>query len=537
MRRIPVLFLLIALLAACAPPAGRTTAASRPVPVTPAPKAATDVDPWAFFFQETDIQRLIQELSARHRPGRYAVTGVTVIDVAAGERLADRTVLVSEGRIEAVAPAGAVRLPRGYARIDGRGRFLIPGLVDMHVHSTATDADTLLHLANGVTSVRDMCGFPWMLRLRERIRTGRVLMPDRFVAGHILNAMPMGMYATVVKTSEEARRVVREQKAAGYEFIKVHNVLPKEVYQAILDEAAKLEIRVVGHIPHDITVAEAIRGGQLTLEHFKGYILDRSLTLSDEDYVAATQGGAAWNCPTFYTYRTGLRGEEAKRLIQTAEEMRYVPVRTRRRWLEAAETGSGDGHEKVFHLSKKIFQDLLPIHPRLLAGTDSGGGYPHMVAGFALLDELRIMEELGLSPLEALRTATLNAAQALERPNELGSIEAGRRADLVLLDADPLLSTANLRHPAGVMTRGVWLDHKALDALLDRLAEIYRKVGADTTLDNPSGEQITHLIAQMGALARGGWIFKDHQLETLAGLLRERQREEDAQRVLALKAG
>ncbi len=531
-KRSHILLLLLPLLTACGAPPGRTAADSSPSPQAAAKVPAGGGGPWAFYFEENDVHRLIEDLTARYQPGRFAFVGVTVVDVASGERLPDRTVLVSGGRIEAVVPAGSALVPRGYVKVDGRGRYLIPGLVDMHVHSTQTDADTLLHLANGVTSVREMCGFPWTLRLRERIRTGRVLMPNRYVAGHILNAMPMEIYATVVKTPEEARRTVREQKAAGYEFIKVHNVLPKEVYQAILDEAKKLDVRVVGHIPHGITVAEAIQGGQLTLEHFKGYILDRGLTITSEDYVAATRGAEVWNCPTFYNYRGGLKGDEAKRLVQTAEEMRYIPARTRRRWLERADTYTGDSEEKVFTLSKKIFADLLPIHARFLAGTDSGGGYANMVPGFALHEELRILEELGLPPLETLRAATINAARALEHEGELGTIEAGKRADLVLLDADPLASTANLRHPAGVMVRGIWLDRTALDGMLGRLEEIYRKAGADTT---PSEAQIDRLIASMESLGRIGWVFKDHQLETLAWLLRNRQREEDAQRVLAFK--
>jgi imidazolonepropionase-like amidohydrolase len=530
-----IFLLLISLLTACATPASRTALDCPPPPPAGAGEAPAEGGSWPFFFEETEIQRLIQDLSARYHSGRFAFAGVTLIDVASGERLPDRTVLVSGGRIEAVTPAGEARVPLDYAQIDGRGMYLIPGLIDMHIHSTETDADTLLHLANGVTSVRDMCGFPWTLRLREQIRAGRVLMPNRYVAGHILNAAPMGIYATVVTTPEEARRVVREQKAAGYEFIKVHNELPREVYHAILDEAKKLDIRVVGHIPQGITVAEAIQGGQLTLEHFKGYILDSSLTLTSEDYVAATRGADVWNCPTFYNYRGGLKGDEAKRLIRTAEEMRYVSVRTRCQWLERADTYTGDSEEKVFILSKKIFADLLPIHARFLAGTDSGGGYANMVPGFALHEELRILEELGLPPLEALRTATIQAARALEHEDELGTIEAGKRADLVLLDADPLASTANLRHPAGVMVRGIWLDRKALDEILGGLEEIYRKAGTDRTLDNPSGAQIDRLISQMEALDRAGWVFKDHQLDTLAELLRQSQREEEARRVLALK--
>jgi hypothetical protein len=505
------------------------------VAAAPDSKAVNRFEPWASFFEENEVHRLIQDVSARYRPGRYAITGVTVIDVATGERLPNRMVLVNAGRIEAVVDGG--KPPRRYARIDGRGKFLVPGLVDMHVHSTTTDADTLLQLANGVTAVRDMCGFPWTLRLRERIRAGRVLMPERAVAGHLLSAEPLDIFATVVRNPEEARQVVRDQKAAGYEFIKVHNVMSSETYQAVLDEAARLDIRVVGHIPGGIPLSAAIQGGQRTIEHFKGYIRDTSPSpsLTSEDYVGLTRGAAVFNCPTFYTYRIDLHGEEARDLIQNSEEMRYISLRARRQWLAEAASTSGDYYRRVFDLSARVFRDLLPLHPRFLAGTDSGGGYSNMVPGFALLEELQTMEDLGLPPLEVLQAATLNAAAALERAGDMGAVEAGKRADLLLLDRDPLLTAANLRRPAGVMVRGIWLDRRALTTgLLGRLADLYRRTGADASLDNPSNAQVDGLIRRMEALGRAGWVFKDHQLETLAGMLQRRGREADAGRVLAL---
>ncbi|HSF38884.1 MAG TPA: amidohydrolase family protein [Thermoanaerobaculia bacterium] len=512
-RSLPlVLLFLLSGLTGCAP-AGRGAAP---------PQSPGSDESWISFFEEAEIGRLILDLSARDRPGRVAFVGVTVLDVVSGELSPGRTVLVSEGRIEAVTPEGEALVPRGTTRIEGRGHTLIPGLVDMHVHSTVTDADTLLQLANGVTSVRDLCGFPWALRVRERIAAGRLLMPNRTVAGHILNAEPLGIHATVVTTPEEARRAVREQKGAGYDFIKVHNILPKEVYRAILDEAARLGIRVVGHVPRGITTAEAIEGGHLTLEHFKDSL----------PYGALSREGAVWSCPTLYTYRMALKGEEATRLIETAGEMRYVPAWRRRRWLEAAQTEPGE--ERFFNLSTKI-RDPLQIRARLLAGTDSGGGYPNMVPGFALHEELELLEKNGLSPLDVLRAATINAARALEQEDELGTLAPGKRADLVLLAADPLASLANLRHPAGVMVRGLWLDRKALDEMLGRLEEIYRRSAADKTLANPSAAQIGRLIDRMENLTRDGWVFKDHQLEKLAGRLRDRGLEEDARRVLALR--
>jgi imidazolonepropionase-like amidohydrolase len=489
----------------------------------------------AFFFEELEIQRLIERLTKTHRPASIAFVGVRVVPMSSPGVLEDRTVLVRDGRIEAVEPSGSVRVPSGYLRVEGRGRFLAPGLTDMHVHTLESDSHYLLDLVNGVTTVREMCGFPWMLALRERVRGNHVLAPNLSVAGHILNAQRMDYYATVVRTPEEARRVVGEQVRAGYEFIKVHNALPREVYVAIGDEAARRKVRMVGHVPHDITVADAIRAGQWTLEHFKGYILDATLELASEDYVTATRGADVWNCPTFYNYRGKLRGEEARKILRENEEFRYVSSRDRRAWLALADRPIEPIQRRVFDLSRKIFRDLLPVGARFLAGTDSGGGAPYMVRGYSLLEELSIMEGLGLSPYETLRTATVNAAQALDRGREFGTVEPGRRADLLLLEANPLDGVRNLRRPSGVMVHGIWLDGKALASIRAGIEKIYSTMGRDSSIETPSAAQIDFLLSGMRDLAKKGWIFKDHQLEELAEILRKRGRADDAASLEALR--
>ncbi|HSR97268.1 MAG TPA: amidohydrolase family protein, partial [Kofleriaceae bacterium] len=262
------------------------------------------------------------------------------------------------------------------------------------------------------------------------------------------------------------------QKADGYEFIKVHNVLKPEVYDAICAEARAQHLDVVGHIPHDTSVARAITCGQRTFEHFKGYINDRNLTLTGEDYVAVTRGAEVWNTPTFYNYRGQLRGDEARRLMTTAPEMRYVSGRDRARWLALADQPPQPVQQNVLPMSEKIFHDLLAIHARFLAGTDSGGGYPYHVPGFSLHEELRIMARNGMAAPEVLRTATIEPAIAMRREAELGTLEVGKRADLVLLARDPLASIENLESIEGVMVRGIWLSRSSLDEMLAAIAAI-----------------------------------------------------------------
>ncbi len=476
---------------------------------------------WAFHLEEQAIQRLWLDTSQRFvSPAGPAdvvfehATVLAVLDRAAPELQRDCTVWIHAGRIHEVGPAGKVEVPAGVARIDARGKFLMPGLVDMHVHTSTSSSSYLLDLAAGVTGVREMCGFPWMLRRREQARAGRLLVPRLHVAGHILNAFSMGMYATLVRTPEEARARVREQVAAGYDSIKVHNSLAPEVYRAIADESKRLGVRMLGHVPHDITLAEALAQGHHTQEHFKGIISDSTLEMTDEDWLGLLDGKAAFLCPTLYTRRIGLTGAEALRLID-GEEMRYVPARDRADWRRLASGKRGaDSWVRVWEHSREIFRDLLETDVRWLAGTDSGGGYANMVSGFALHDELRTMVELGLAPHQALRAATVNAAQALDAWDEAGSLESGKHADLVLLDANPLESLDTLTRPAGVMAAGVWLPREALASLLHGIAEIYARPAPAT----PAAKERTAFLEEMDAQAAAGMVFMDHHLEELAGL-------------------
>ena len=447
-------------------------------------------DRWAFHLEEQAIQRLWLETSrrlARDARAEVAFEHANVLTMASPELMRDATVWIRAGRIHEVAPAGSSSVPRGVARLDARGKFLMPGLVDMHVHTTTTSSGYLLDLAAGVTGVREMCGFPWLLRRREAARAGKLLAPRLSIAGHILNAFPLDMYATVVSTPDEARARVREQVATGYDFIKVHNRLPLEVYRAVADEAKKLGVRMLGHVPHEVSLVEALAQGHHTQEHFKGILLDSTLELTSEDWFEVLNGKGAFLCPTLYTRRIGMTGDELRRVLD-AEEMRYVPARDRARWRRLAAERPG-GQARVWQRSREIFPALLETDVRWLAGTDSGGGYANMVSGFALHDELRTMKALGLSAHEALRAATVNAAQALDEWEEAGSLEGGKRADLLLLDANPL-------EDLGTLTR----------------------------------------LAEMDAQAAAGMVFMDHHLEELARLFASTGDAEGAERVRARRS-
>ncbi|HEV7554695.1 MAG TPA: amidohydrolase family protein, partial [Kofleriaceae bacterium] len=446
------------------------------------PGASTiDDATWGYVIDEARVEQLVERESKQHAPAKVAFEHVGVVSMAHPGVDADQTVVVDGGRIAAIGPSATTHPPAGAMIVNARGKLVMPGLVDMHVHTQLSSADYLLDLANGVTSVREMDGFPWMLRERERARRNQVLVPNLYVAGHILASRPLSWYATVVTTPEAARAVVREHKAAGYEFIKVHNMVLPEVYDAICDEARKLGIDVVGHIPHEITVAKAVACGQRTFEHFKSYLDDRTLTLSHEDYVAATKGAEVWNTPTLYNYRDHIRGDEA-RAILARPEMRYVPARDRAAWRALANEAPRPIQLRVLPLEQKILRDLMPIGAHFLAGTDAGGGYPYEVRGFALHDELALMAAQGMPAPDVLRTATIEPAHAM-RHDDFGTVEVGKRADLVLLHANPLDDVANTAAIDGVMVRGIWLPRVALDEILASIEQIAAAHPAATRAD------------------------------------------------------
>lgn len=500
-----------------------------------APQPDPAPDRWRFHFEQLELQRLWLDLSRAQRARPFALEHVEVVDVVAGALLHERTVLVEGETIRWVGPSAEAALPDGILRLDGRGKFLMPGLVDMHVHHVTSVAHPLLELACGVTTARDMCGFPWLLEWRERFRQGALLGPDLFVAGHILNAMPMDMYATVVRTAAEARARVREQVEAGYDFIKVHNVLPLEVYRASCSEARAAGLPVVGHVPHGVSLAEAAEQGQHTLEHFKGYLLDETLELSGEDYVGFTARARPWLCPTLATCRIGLSGAEAERFLREAPGMRYLSIYDRESLLALARAErTEDSHGRVWELSQQIFRELLDARPRFLAGTDSGG-YRQLVPGFALRDELALMEGLGLPTAEVLRSATVHPAEALGLRERQGTIAAGQRAHLLLLDANPLEGVKHVERVAGVAVRGLWLSRAELDGMLAEIQGTLSHGGTAAPLALPEDEDMDDFLGRTLELHEDGFVFMHHHLEEIAGLLTAAGRAEDAELLRSLK--
>lgn len=388
---------------------------------------------------------------------------VHVVPMDVERVLRDCPVLVRDGRIAAM---GEFEAPRDAVRIDGGGRYLLPGLHDLHVHCWYEEELTL-YVANGVTTVRNLWGKPMHLawRREERFR------PDFHTSGPILDgAPPTWEGSRVVRTPEEARDVVAAHLRDGYGFLKVYNRLAPEVYDAIVAEAKRAGIRVVGHVPHAVGLRRAIAAGQSSIEHLELYE-------GNEWEAPATAAAGVWNCPTLGVLRKAVPREEAEEL-RLRPEMRFVPPRLRATW----DSMTGEGTPRwlaakyrmpggFFELQGRVVRALRDAGAGLLLGTDSGS--PFVVAGFSIHEELRLLVEAGLTPFEALRAGTRDAARYLG--TDAGVIAPGRRADLLLVEGDPLEDVANAARIAGVVLRGAWHPKADLDRRLEEVAASYAR--------------------------------------------------------------
>lgn len=417
------------------------------------------------------------------------ITHVTVIDTSGGPAQPDMTVVVRDGRIAGVGRSAAGVPGKGTVLVEGRGKFLIPGLMDMHVHLSWTTASALpVLVANGVTSVRDMGGRLGQIdEWRTKIAAGLLVGPRIVRAGPILNGKSFNPLQMVPGTPDEARGVVRALREVGVDFVKVHRRLPRDVYFAVTAEATKHGLAVVGHVPMTVTPEEASDAGQASLEHtetlFEGTF---SAALQDgelPDAIRRFRAGAAEalfarlvkngtaSTPTLVAYRSAIQASDPA--SPPDPRRRYVARSLEEEAAKRAQPVSSEelaDAKRTFAELREVVRQMSRSGVTLLAGSDVAGP---RIPGFSLHDELALLVECGLTPLQALQAATLAPARLFGRAEELGSIETGKLADLVLLDANPLEEVRNTQRIAAVIVDGRLLRRADLDALLaeaERLA-------------------------------------------------------------------
>lgn len=405
--------------------------------------------------------------------GDVALVGATVIPMDHDGTLADQTVVVRGDRIVLVAPAKSIDTT-GATVVDVKGKWLAPGLADMHVH-TWSDHDFAMYLLNGVTTVRDMFGSPQHLQWRSAIASGKLDGPTLFTAGPIVDGdPPTWPGSTVVTTADAAREAVRAQKQAGYDFIKVYNGLSTEAYDAIAAEAKAQGIPFAGHVPKAVGIEKAIVSGQRSIEHLDGYIPMRSEPHTDAAIVAATAKSGVWNCPTLVVMDRIGRIDNVDSLAKTPG-LDYVSAAVREQWNPRNDFRFQSWTPEMFkalraknELGKKLVVDLQRAGAHLVLGTDTGN--PYVVPGFAVHDELALLVGAGLTPWQAMRMATAAPAELVDQAGKFGVVAPGSRADLIVVDHDPLKDIGALASPSLVVVRGKVHKHDELLAALTKPA-------------------------------------------------------------------
>ena len=369
-------------------------------------------------------------LSLHAQAPPHAITNVTIIDVRSGTRVPDQNVVVLGERVAAVGPASGTPVPPNAEVIDGRGKYLIPGLWDMHVHLDSTDLAALLRF--GITGARDMGGdLDQLLDWRRRIAVRALPGPRLVVAGPLLrgprNSTESGPW--IIRTAEQGRRAVDSLAARGVDFIKVHEDLPREAYFAIAAEAKAKGLPFSGHVAASLTPLEVSAAGQRSIEHLE-FVPDRCMPI----FAGQTPSGCT------------VEGMDALMAGLAANGT----------WLDPTISSFRIFAPQQFPAIQAGFTQLVPrlrAHQiRFLTGTDLGT--TGIIPGESLHDELALLVAAGYTPAEVLRAATLNAAEFLRMTDSLGTIERGKIADLVLLDADPLADIRNTRRIVFVFQAG-----------------------------------------------------------------------------------
>jgi imidazolonepropionase-like amidohydrolase len=439
------------------------------------------------------------------------IRNVTVIDMTGHSPRRGMTVVIDGDRIAAVSRSA--KYPDGSSVVDGSGKFLIPALWDMHVHVRYPDIVLPLFVANGVLGVRDMGSrdLDSILKWRDDAARGVIVSPRIVTAGRVLDGIPQAdpAFSIPIKDADEGRKVVRDLATRGVDLIKVYDNLSRDSYLAIADEAKKLHLPFAGHVPSAISTIEAADSGQLSIEHL-GRILEdssdakrladvREEKITDGDFFAFTtrmgrsydaiiettdarkeklifrhfRRNGTWQVPTLsvkYT-RTFIddldaKGDPRSKYVEPSQVEYWKP---KNGFFSRYRTPSFiTAQKRYFAREKKLIGEMAKAGVRIMAGTDTPSAY--VIAGFSLHDELRLMVASGMSPMQVLMSATRNPAEYLGELDRRGTIEKGKAADLVLLDADPLKDIRNTQRINAVIQNGKLLTRRDLDRILEVVA-------------------------------------------------------------------
>ncbi|HEX2488913.1 MAG TPA: amidohydrolase family protein [Blastocatellia bacterium] len=408
-----------------------------------------------------------------------AFVNVNVVPMDRERVIENQTVIVRSGRIAEIGPANKVKVPDGATRVEGAGKYLMPGLAEMHGHipppnapKAYTESVLFLYAANGITTVRGMLGAPNQLELRDRANRGDIVSPTLYLAGPSFNG-------NSVNSPEQAVSMVRSQKQEGWDLLKVHPGLTRDEYDAMAKTAKEVGIRFAGHIPAEVGLIHALEMGQETIDHVDGYIeyLNGDAGALDEaklaDVVRRTKTAGVWIVPTMVLWET-LIGYADLNTLAAMPELKYAPPQQVNQWKTAHQTRLNQPNfdrKKAELIATNRMRILKSLHDggvRILLGTDAPQQFS--VPGFSIHREMAFMVKCGFTPYQVIQSGTKNVGDYFKGKDDFGTAAVGKRADLILVHGNPLKDVANIAKSAGVMVRGRWMPEAEIRGKLDEIA-------------------------------------------------------------------
>ena len=421
------------------------------------------------------------------------LTNVNILDVRSGEIMQDMQIVVNSGKIAQISASVEGDF---ITTIDGQGAYAVPGLAEMHAHipspptSEERIAETLfLYLSNGITTIRGMLGHPRHLELRKEASEGKILSPRIFTSSPSLNG-------NSVKTPEEARTKVSAYQEAGYDFLKIHPGIQREVFDTLVKTANEVGISFSGHVPVDVGIRHALKSQFASIDHVDGFLeglvpeeagvqpnengffgynfTPLADTTRIHELVVQSKTNAVWIVPTQSLFERWFAPTNADEML-AQPEMQYMPASTLQNWKVRKERSTGEGSgfsaeqwEDFDAIRLELIKQLQESGQGLLLGSDA----PQLfnVPGFSIHHEMSGMLRAGLSPLEILQSGTLNPATFFGMENEFGEIRTGLSADFFLVSGNPLDDLENLRNVQGVMVKGTWISKAEIDEKLREIA-------------------------------------------------------------------
>ncbi|MEH6512308.1 MAG: amidohydrolase family protein [Maribacter arcticus] len=430
-----------------------------------------------------------------HEKKDMLISNISIIDVETGKLLENRNVIIDSGRIKGIT-IDKLNTNNFDTLIDGTAKYLMPGLAEMHAHipppttSQERIEETLfLYLSNGVTTIRGMLGDPLHLDLRKQAHEGTLLSPRIYVSSPSLNG-------NSVKTKEEAVEKVTQYQKDGYDFLKIHPGIQRDVFDQAVETANKVGITFAGHVPVDVGVRHALESNYASIDHVDGFLeglvptsanvkadengffgyafTPLADTTNIDELVALAKKHKVWIVPTQSLFERWFAPITADELLNQPE-MKYMPKSTLEKWKTTKETSMQDESfseiqwQQFDDIRKQLIKKLQDNGHGILLGSDA----PQLfnVPGFSIQHEVKGMQNAGLTSLEIIQSGTINPAKYFDALDEFGQVKEGLSADLIILDSNPLENLAALQQIEGVVVKGKWLSKQAIEEKLNSIAE------------------------------------------------------------------